>query len=203
MSDYPEKHDAAKLTGATPGYVGYSDGSLLLNSVKKQPYSVILLDEIEKAHPDVLNIFLQILDDGFLCSAEGEKVDFRNCMIIMTSNLGFHQNDSKIISFGSTSDETNKKVLELAIKNFLKPEFLNRIDKIVYFNKLTKNVVKEIAENYMSNFGDFTLTDEELDVLMKEAEVDIYGARAVQKVVKTKILPNKVVNVNKKEVTIK
>lgn len=200
MSDYPEKHDAAKLTGATPGYVGYDDGSLLLNSVKKQPYSVILLDEIEKAHPDVLNIFLQILDDGFLCSADGEKVDFRNTMIIMTSNLGFHQSDSKMISLAENSDNSNKKVIELAIKNFLKPEFLNRIDKIIYFNKLNKDVIKEIAENYMSNFGEYTLTDEELELLMEEAEVDTYGARAVQKVVKTKILPNKVI---KKEVTLK
>lgn len=193
MSDYPEKHDIAKLTGATPGYVGYNDGSLLLNSVKKQPYSLILLDEVEKAHPDITNVFLQILDDGFLTSAEGEKIDFRNTIIIMTSNLGCHQSDSKVITFGTTSNEATKTMTDMAIKKFFKPEFLNRIDKVVYFNKLTKETIKEIAENYMSKFGKYKLSDEELDIVIKKAEVETYGARAIQKTIRAEILPNKVV----------
>lgn len=191
MSDYPEKHDISKLIGASAGYVGYDEGSMLLNSVKKQPYSVVLLDEVEKAHPDVLNVFLQILDDGFLTDATGEKVDFRNTMIIMTSNLGSHQTDSKII-LGLNSNETSKKIKELAIQKFFKPEFLNRIDKIIYFNKLNKDVVKEISEQYMSKFGNYTLTDEELEKVMELAEVDTYGARAIQKVVRSEILPDKI-----------
>ena len=190
MSDYGEKHDAAKLTGATPGYVGYSDGSLLLNSVKKQPHSVILLDEIEKAHPDALNVFLQILDDGFVTGADGQRVDFRNTIIIMTSNLGFHQTDNKIISI--IKGDAEKETVNVALKGFFKPEFLNRIDKIIYFNHLNNDIIKEIAEEYMSNFGDYKLTDDELDIVIKNAEVDKFGARAIHRVVRSDVLPKKV-----------
>lgn len=152
MSEYQERHAVSRLIGAPPGYVGYDEGGQLTESVRRKPYSVVLLDEIEKAHPDVFNVLLQVLDDGRLTDNKGRTVDFRNTIIIMTSNLGSHiimDNFAKVKDGGqipqNVIDKTKDEVLEL-LKQSLKPEFLNRIDEIVVFSPLSLKEVKEIVE---------------------------------------------------------
>jgi ATP-dependent Clp protease ATP-binding subunit ClpB len=139
MSEYMEKHSVAKLIGAPPGYVGYEEGGQLTEAVKRRPYSLILLDEIEKAHPDVFNILLQMLDDGRLTDAKGKTINFSNTIIIMTSNLG-----SEIIQEKSDYNEIKREVEQLLYRYF-KPEFLNRIDEIITFRRLTKEIIREIT----------------------------------------------------------
>lgn len=193
MSEYSNEADSTKIFGSAPGYVGYDEASPLLDGVKKQPYSVVLLDEVEKTNRKILNSFLQILDNGFATTSTGEKIDFRHTIIIMTSNLGFHQTDVSPISFGQVSEQKreNKKV-ENALQDFFAPEFLNRIDNVVYFNRLDKNVIKEIASAYASTFGDYELDDDDIEEICELANVEKNGAREIQRVVRTKILPNKV-----------
>jgi ATP-dependent Clp protease ATP-binding subunit ClpB len=153
MSEYQERHAVSRLVGAPPGYVGYDEGGQLTEAVRRKPYSVVLLDEIEKAHPDVFNILLQVLDDGRLTDNKGRTVDFRNTIIIMTSNMGSHliqeaygraleQNDT--IS-AQTLDRVSADVIEL-LKQQLKPEFLNRIDEIVVFEPLSESDIEQIVE---------------------------------------------------------
>jgi ATP-dependent Clp protease ATP-binding subunit ClpB len=139
MSEYMEKHSVAKLIGAPPGYVGYDEGGQLTEAVKRRPYSLILLDEIEKAHPDVFNILLQLLDDGRLTDAKGKTVNFANTIIIMTSNLG-----SQIIQEKTDYEEIKKEIDELLYRSF-KPEFLNRVDEIITFRPLNAGLIKQIA----------------------------------------------------------
>lgn len=141
MSEYMEKHTVARLIGAPPGYVGYEEGGQLTEQVRRQPYSVILFDEIEKAHPDVFNIFLQILDEGHLTDSQGRTVSFKNCIIIMTSNIG-----SSIILEAKKLDDTVKASIEKLLHQTFKPEFLNRIDAIVYFHRLDEKVIENIAK---------------------------------------------------------
>ena len=153
MSEYMEKFAVSRLVGAPPGYVGYEEGGILTEKVRRKPYSVILFDEIEKAHPDVFNLLLQVLDEGFLTDSLGRKVDFRNTIIIMTSNIGSRQlkEFGSGVGFGTSaktanSDLSSKGVIENALKRFFSPEFLNRIDDVIVFNSLEKEDITKILE---------------------------------------------------------
>ena len=152
MSEYMEKHAVSRLVGSPPGYVGYDEGGQLTEAVRRKPYSVLLLDEIEKAHPDVFNILLQILEDGRLTDAQGRTVDFRNTIVIMTSNIGA-KDIARNVSFGfGTSDETGTSYEEMKdrimgeLKKVFRPEFLNRIDEVIVFHKLTRDEIKVIID---------------------------------------------------------
>ena len=161
MSEYQERHSVSRLIGAPPGYVGYDEGGQLTEAVRRKPYSVVLLDEIEKAHPDVFNILLQVLDDGRLTDNKGRTVDFRNTIIIMTSNIGSHIIMDKLSKFTETNDsvpqsaldETKKEVFDL-MKQTIRPEFLNRIDEIVMFTPLTKDDVRPTVNKGRYVFGE-------------------------------------------------
>src|SRR5690606_1744843 len=158
MSEYMEKFSLSRLIGAPPGYVGYEEGGQLTEKVRRKPYCVILLDEIEKAHPDIFNILLQVLDDGQLTDGMGRKVDFKNTLIIMTSNIGVRQ----LKDFGdgvgfataakvSNSEENNRAVIEKALKRTFSPEFLNRIDDVIIFNALTEEDINVIINIIMKD----------------------------------------------------
>ncbi len=155
MSEYMEKHAVSRLVGSPPGYVGYDEGGQLTEAVRRKPYSVLLLDEIEKAHPDVFNILLQILEDGRLTDAQGRTVDFRNTIVIMTSNIGA-KDIAKNVSFGfGSSDEMGASYDEMKerimgeLKKVFRPEFLNRIDEVIVFHKLTQDEIKLIVDLLM------------------------------------------------------
>ena len=182
MSEFMEKHSVARLIGAPPGYVGYEQGGVLTESVRRKPYSIILLDEVEKAHPDVFNILLQVLDDGRLTDGQGRTVDFKNTVIIMTSNLGSHLIQEK--SGQDISDELNKIVLE-----HFRPEFVNRIDEIVVFNNLEKSQIKGIADiqiktltNRLKSVNlDLSVSDEVFDMIVDRGYDPIFGARPLKR----------------------
>ncbi len=198
MSEYMEKFTVSRLIGAPPGYVGYEEGGQLTEKVRRKPYSVILLDEIEKAHPDIYNILLQVLDDGQLTDGLGRKIDFKNTLIIMTSNIGVRQ----LKDFGSgvgfataariqNEEENNKAVIEKALKRTFSPEFLNRIDDVVIFNALTKENIFSIIDILMKgvmkrlvNLG-FTLelTDEAKDFIAEKGYDVQYGARPLHRAI--------------------
>src|SRR2546423_4179169 len=143
MSEYMEKHSVSRLIGAPPGYVGYDEGGHLTESVRRKPYSVILLDEVEKAHPDVFNVLLQVLDDGRLTDGQGRTVDFKNTVIVMTSNLGSHQ----IMQLAGQDSETIRDAVWVEVKQHFRPEFLNRIDETVVFHALDQKNIESIAWN--------------------------------------------------------
>ena len=143
MSEYMESHSTSKLIGAPPGYVGYDDAGQLTDKVKRKPYSIILLDEIEKAHPDVFNILLQVLDDGKLTDSQGNTVSFSNTIIIMTSNAGSNVNNNSI---GFGNETVNKDKLIDRLKEYFRPEFLNRVDEIISFDSLTKEQLLQIVD---------------------------------------------------------
>jgi ATP-dependent Clp protease ATP-binding subunit ClpC len=156
MSEYMEKFTVSRLVGAPPGYVGYEEGGQLTEKVRRKPYSVVLLDEIEKAHPDIYNILLQVLDDGQLTDGLGRRIDFKNTLIIMTSNIGARQlkDFGEGVGFATASrvqnaEENNKAVIEKALKRTFSPEFLNRIDDVVIFNSLSKENIFEIIDILM------------------------------------------------------
>jgi ATP-dependent Clp protease ATP-binding subunit ClpC len=150
MSEYMEKHTVSRLVGSPPGYVGYDEGGQLTEAVRRKPFSVVLFDEIEKAHPDVFNTLLQILEDGRLTDAQGRTVDFKNTVIIMTSNLGTADLRKAAVGFGKTDEavtyEKMKEKVHEDLKRSFRPEFLNRIDEIIVFNELTKEEVTEIVD---------------------------------------------------------
>lgn len=158
MSEYMEKHTVSRLIGSPPGYVGYDEGGQLTEKVRRKPYSVVLFDEIEKAHPDVFNMLLQILDDGVLTDGQGRRVDFKNCIIIMTSNVGAKLISQKQKAFGFAAGakelEQNEKEIKDAVmgelRNTFRPEFLNRVDDIIVFQRLTKENIKEIASRLLA-----------------------------------------------------
>lgn len=194
MSEYMDKFSVTKLIGAPPGYVGYEEGGQLTEAIRRKPYSVILFDEIEKAHPDVFNILLQLLDDGRLTDGKGKLVDFKNSIIIMTSNLG----SDLILNDPSVSEATEGLVLERLHSNF-RPEFINRIDESIVFKALeidavvniVKILLKNTAEKLKEKYIKFSYTDEALKYIAREAYDPLYGARPVkrylQKVVETKL----------------
>ena len=199
MSEFMEKHSVSRLAGSPPGYVGYDDGGQLTEKVRRKPYSVILFDEIEKAHPDIFNSLLQILDDGIMTDSKGRKVDFKNTIIIMTSNIGarFISGSGKSIGFGNEEKE-NEKIKEAVmkeIKNTFRPEFLNRIDEIIVFDKLTNEDIKEIAKRLLEKTKqrlsdmniDIEFTDKVTEKIAAEGFDEIYGARPLKRAIQTKI----------------
>jgi ATP-dependent Clp protease ATP-binding subunit ClpC len=200
MSEYQEKHSISKLVGAPPGYVGYEEGGLLTEKVKNKPYSVILFDEVEKAHKDVFTILLQILDDGFVTDSLGRKINFKNTLIILTSNLGVKklQDFGTGIGFSNNSyanEEAKKEVLMKEMKNFFSPEFINRIDDTIVFNSLTPEDIEKITEielkKLMNRLSDMkytvTYNDEVVKYLAKIGFDEVYGARPLKRAIQDKI----------------
>ena len=202
MSEYMEKHSVSKMVGSPPGYVGFDEGGQLTEKVRRKPYSVILFDEIEKAHPDVFNILLQILDDGQLTDSQGRRVDFKNCVIIMTSNVGARNiSEPKSLGFasGTQSRETVNKNIKSNVmdelKRMFRPEFLNRIDDIIVFSQLTEEEIGKIALVMLEGLkkrleqNDITLTVDEsaVKLLAKEGFDPVYGARPLRRAITSKI----------------
>ncbi len=194
MSEYMEKHTVSRLVGAPPGYVGYDEGGQLTEAVRRKPYSVVLFDEIEKAHPDVFNIMLQILDDGRLTDSKGRTVDFKNTLIIMTSNIGSNvilDNTLSAMMSQSKFDETKGQVLEL-MKQHFRPEFLNRIDEIVFFKALTMAELAPIVDIQIGNLKQLLadrdmsleITDEASELLAQRGFNPIYGARPLKRTIR-------------------
>ena len=188
MSEYMEKHSVSRLVGAPPGYVGYDEGGQLTEAVRRKPYSVILFDEIEKAHPDVFNILLQLLDDGRLTDNQGRTVDFKNTIVIMTSNIGSNMLIDGIRDDGTVDPEVKEKV-ENEMKKYFRPEFLNRIDATVVFSPLTEEQIVKIIELSMKDIEirlsereiSLELTDEAKAFIAKESYDPAYGARPVKR----------------------
>jgi ATP-dependent Clp protease ATP-binding subunit ClpB len=198
MSEYMEKHSISRLIGAPPGYVGYDQGGALTEAVRRRPYQVILFDEVEKAHPDVFNIFLQILDDGRLTDGQGRVVDFKNTIIILTSNLG-----SEFIQANKSEkldERTKEKVLEVVKKSF-RPEFVNRLDDIIVFDRLQKEEIKEIVKIQVNNLKNilkdknltFSITDKALEWLVDKGFDQEYGARPLKRAIQ-KYIQNPIAN---------
>ena len=203
MSEYMEKHTVSRLVGSPPGYVGYDEGGQLTEKVRRKPYSVILFDEIEKAHPDVFNILLQILDDGILTDSQGRRVDFRNTVIIMTSNLGARQITSqRSLGFSAGGErneerdyETIKSEVMSEVKQTFRPEFLNRIDEIIVFHQLTQENIKEIAAKLLeqlktrleNNKISVVFSDEAIVKIADEGFDPVYGARPLRRAIQSKI----------------
>ena len=200
MSEFMEKHTVSKLIGSPPGYVGFDEGSHFTEQVRRKPYSVILFDEIEKAHPDVFNTLLQILDDGRLTDSQGRTVDFKNTIIRMTSNVGARlitekQNALGFANNSSTDNEDVRDIVLAELKNTFRPEFLNRIDDIIVFNKLTQDEIKEIASKMLDNLKsrlksleiDVDFTDEAVTAISDEGFDDTYGARPLRRAITSKI----------------
>ncbi len=214
MSEYMEKHSVSKIIGAPPGYLGFESGGQLTEAVRKNPYSLILLDEIEKAHKDILDILLQVLDDGIITDGQGRTINFKNSIIVLTSNLG----SQSINDLSVRKEDTNeiKKVVDNEIKKFFKPEFLNRLDEIVIFNNLELNDIKEISKIQLKNLEKrlnkknlkFKIADEAINQLVENSFDHAYGARPlkriIQKQIETKISNNILNNhyLNKDEINV-
>lgn len=199
MSEYMEKHTVSKLIGSPPGYVGFEEGGQLTEKIRRKPYSVVLFDEIEKAHPDVFNMLLQILEDGVLTDSKGRKVSFKNAIIIMTSNVGAAKitNNKSALGFGENSDE-NHNIEELVmedLKKTFKPEFLNRIDEIIVFNRLEKDDIKEIAKRMLKTLTKrldemdikLSFTDDAISAIADAGFDNVYGARPLRRAIQRKI----------------
>lgn len=200
MSEYQERHSVSRLVGAPPGYVGYDEGGQLTESVRHKPYSVVLLDEIEKAHPDVFNILLQVLDDGRLTDNKGRTVDFRNTIIIMTSNIGSHiiqenYSTSSAHDMERVLSSTKSQVLEL-LKQSIRPEFLNRIDEIIMFSPLSREEIREVVQMQFAGIAKM-LQQSDIEISITPAAIDwitqigfdpVYGARPIKRVMQKQIL---------------
>lgn len=194
MSEYMEKHSVSKLIGSPPGYVGYDEAGQLTEKIRRRPYSVILFDELEKAHPDVLNILLQILDDGRITDAQGRVVNFENTIIIMTSNAGSDRKDGSVGFGKSLSEQTQEKAVK-ALSEFLRPEFINRVDEVISFNKLTEENFRAIAgimltdlQQALSERGiDFTWDESVIDALVKKSYSVTYGARNLRRTIQKEL----------------
>ena len=195
MSEYMEKFTVSRLVGSPPGYVGYDEGGQLTEKVRRRPYSVVLFDEIEKAHPDVWNILLQILEEGKLTDSMGHTVDFRNTIILLTSNVGAEASRKSAIGFGSSSEEATTEQLRVSLmeeaKKVFKPEFLNRLDEILVFRPLNKEDLIQVLDLEMSKLAsrlelkDITLKleDEARDLLIQKGYNPVYGARPMRRTV--------------------
>ncbi|MFV0479100.1 MAG: ATP-dependent Clp protease ATP-binding subunit [Anaerorhabdus sp.] len=188
MSEYMEKHAVARLIGAPPGYVGYEEGGQLTEAVRRSPYSIVLFDEVEKAHSDVFNVLLQLLDDGHLTDSKGVKVDFKNTILILTSNLGSQY------SFEGTKAEQKDKIMS-EVKHYFKPEFINRLDEIVFFNSLTDEGLAKIAKKFMDEFKarlktrdiELEVTDKAYQLILKQGVDKTYGARPMKRHIQREI----------------
>ena len=203
MSEYMEKHSVSKIIGSPPGYVGFGEGGQLSEQIRRHPYSVLLFDEIEKAHPDVFNILLQVLDDGHITDSNGRKVDFKNTVIIMTSNaganriiapkhLGFSMDDT---DKAKTHERMKKGVME-EVKQIFRPEFLNRIDETIVFAVLTKEEVKKIAKLFMDELRARLLREHQITLKITSGAMDLladkgydenYGARPLRRIIQNEI----------------
>ena len=194
MSEYMEKHSVSKLIGSPPGYVGYDEAGQLTEKIRRKPYSVILFDEIEKAHPDVMNILLQILDDGRITDAQGRVVNFENTVIIMTSNAGSDRKDGSV-GFGRTLSEQSREKAMKALGEFLRPEFLNRVDDVICFNKLTEENFRGIADIMLAELRDslaergvtFCWEQSLIDALVRKAYSVTYGARNLRRTIQREL----------------
>ena len=200
MSEYQERHTVSRLIGAPPGYVGYEESGQLTEAIRRKPYSVVLLDEIEKAHPDVFNILLQVLDDGRLTDNKGRTVDFKNTIIIMTSNIGSHiiqENMEKLTEENREEilNQTKKQVFDL-LKRSIKPEFLNRIDEIIMFQSLTHEEVRKIVELQLKNIQNMlekssiklSVTKKAVDFIANIGFDPQFGARPIKRVIQKNLL---------------
>jgi ATP-dependent Clp protease ATP-binding subunit ClpB len=200
MSEYQERHTVSRLVGAPPGYVGYDEGGQLTEAVRRKPYSVILLDEIEKAHPDVFNILLQVLDDGRLTDSKGRLVNFKNTIIIMTSNLGSHiiqenYNKAKNVDDEELFERTKAEVM-LTLKSSLRPEFLNRVDEVIMFTPLLKSQIESIVKLQLRLLSDrlekseinLVVTPDALNYLAEKGYDPQYGARPVKRVIQKEVM---------------
>lgn len=200
MSEYMEKHTVSRLVGSPPGYVGYDEGGQLTEKIRRRPYSVVLFDEIEKAHPDVFNMLLQILDDGILTDAQGRTVSFKNAVIIMTSNVGARLITDKkgglgFMASSSISEEKIKESVLGELKNTFRPEFLNRVDDIIVFSRLTKENIQEIAGKMLDKVKGMaaelgikiTFSPEVIADIADAGYDEVYGARPLKRAIQTKI----------------
>lgn len=197
MSEYMEAHSISKLIGSPPGYVGHESGGFLTEQVKRKPHSVVLFDEVEKAHPDVFNVLLQMLDDGYLTDSLGRTIDFRNCLVILTSNTGARQVEDFGGGVGFKTDDTlakreeaEKAILMKALNRKFSPEFLNRIDEIVIFNRLTKEDIMKILDNECDDLADnlyevneylFKITKSAKDLIIEQGYDPKFGARPLRR----------------------
>jgi ATP-dependent Clp protease ATP-binding subunit ClpB len=190
MSEYMEKHTVARLVGAPPGYVGYEEGGQLTEAVRRRPYTVILFDEIEKAHPDVFNVLLQILEDGRLTDGQGRTVDFKNSVIIMTSNIG-----SAILQDQAMPEREKQRLVLEAVRQTFRPEFLNRVDEIIIFNPLTREQIKAIVDIQLEQLRKrlterritLSLTPTALEAIANEGYDPMFGARPLKRVLQRRI----------------
>lgn len=200
MSEYMEKHTVSKLIGSPPGYVGFDEGGQLTEKIRRKPYSVVLFDEIEKAHPDVFNMLLQILEDGVLTDSQGRKVSFKNAVIIMTSNVGASKitDPKSALGFGDDKKDENENIEKLVMEDLkatFKPEFLNRVDEIIVFKQLEKDDIKEIARRMLVSLTkqlaqlgtQVTFTDAAVSALADAGFDKVYGARPLRRAIQTKI----------------
>ncbi len=189
MSEFMEKFSVSRIIGSPPGYVGYDDAGQLTEKIRRRPYSVVLFDEIEKAHPDVMNILLQILDDGRITDAQGRTVNFENTVLIMTTNAGSDNQSSSSIGFGQTLGELGREKAMKALREFLRPEFINRVDEIIYFQPLSKETFRGIAQLILGELRDvmaerkidFTWDDSVVDYLVAKSYSLTYGARNLRR----------------------
>jgi len=194
MSEFMEKHSVSRIIGSPPGYVGYDEAGQLTEKIRRKPYSVILFDEIEKAHPDVLNVLLQILDDGQITDAHGRKVNFENTVIVMTSNAGSDRKEGTV-GFNKTVNEQGKDRAMKALQQFLRPEFINRVDEIVYFNKLTEEnfhgiariMLDELQGSLKEKGFNFTYDDALVEYLVKKSFSQTYGARNLRRTIQKEV----------------
>ena len=194
MSEYMEKHTVSRLIGAPPGYVGFDQGGLLTDTIRKHPYCVLLLDEIEKAHPDIFNILLQVMDYATLTDNNGKRADFRNVILIMTSNAGAKEMDKNVIGFGDRGGDTKAKGRD-AINSLFNPEFRNRLDSIITFNQLTPEIMKMVVDKFIAEFQRslnrkkvrLTLSDEARAWLASKGFDPVYGARPLARLIQSEI----------------
>ena len=195
MSEFMEKHSVSRIVGSPPGYVGYDEAGQLTEKIRRKPYSVVLFDEIEKAHPDVLNVLLQILDDGQITDAHGRKVNFENTIIVMTSNAGSDTKSAGAVGFGGSADDQGKERTMKALRDFLRPEFLNRVDEIICFNYLSKEnfagiariMLEELRKSLSDKGYTFHYDDALVDYLVEKSYSMTYGARNLRRLIQKEL----------------
>ena len=195
MSEFMEKHSVSRIVGSPPGYVGYDEAGQLTEKIRRKPYSVVLFDEIEKAHPDVLNVLLQILDDGQITDAHGRKVNFENTIIVMTSNAGSDTKSAGAVGFGGSADDQGKERTMKALRDFLRPEFLNRVDEIICFNPLSKEnfagiariMLEELRKSLSDKGYTFHYDDALVDYLVEKSYSMTYGARNLRRLIQKEL----------------
>jgi ATP-dependent Clp protease ATP-binding subunit ClpC len=213
MSEYMEKHTVSRLVGAPPGYIGYDEGGQLTERVRRKPYSVVLLDEIEKAHPDVFNVLLQVMEDGRLTDNIGRTVDFRNTVLIMTSNVGARQiKDGGGIGFGAAPGEATygeiKKTVMTEVKKLFNPEFLNRVDEVIVFHPLNKThlraivtlMIAELKQRLEEHMLELYFTDDAHDFLMEKGYDPTFGARPLRRTIQKYVEDPLVENLLREEI---